>query len=270
MGQEGIKRLFFGMEVHAPWPQEYPGGRLLDEKYRHMTMAFLGNVDYQQVVDLLPKMPKPPFKVGLVGRFNQCLFLPPRHPHVAAWHLEWIDDCQPLIAFHQELRQFFQEHHFAMDARPLLSHVTICRSPFIPKQWLKAFSPLPCMMLQLHLYESIGNLKYESRWEYPIKAAFTEIEHTADIAFIVRGENMQQLWHHAQIALAFRSPQLLSYFPICQEQEIGSIEQIVMALNEGVTRADAEIGSPLKAISFHGKLKQEEDQTLEWEMIVDV
>ena len=36
------KRLFFGFEVKAPWPQGLPKGRILKEDQRHITIAFLG------------------------------------------------------------------------------------------------------------------------------------------------------------------------------------------------------------------------------------
>ncbi len=39
---EEEKRLFFGAEVSAPWPKELPQGRVLEEKARHLTLAFLG------------------------------------------------------------------------------------------------------------------------------------------------------------------------------------------------------------------------------------
>jgi hypothetical protein len=47
------------------------------------------------------------------------------------------------------------------------------------------------------------------------------------------------------------------------------IDEIVMQLNEIVSHADAELGCPFKAISYHGNLNKKA-AVWEWEMIVDV
>lgn len=266
---EGQRRLFFGVEVVAPWPEEYPKGRLLEETHRHMTLAFLGNVEYKKIVDLLPTIPLPSHKVGLVGQFDQCLFLSPRHPHVVAWHIDWLEDASNLLSYQQKLVQTLIGHEFSIDnTRPFLPHVTIARSPFIINQWKKHFVGLPCFVTSLHLFESIGNLKYEPRWSHHIRPPFEEIEHTADVAFIVRGENLNQLHLHAQAALAFRFPQLLLYF--AKPIEITSLGQIITSLNRIVTQVDGEVGCPFKAVSYHGGVEQDLDGTIHWEMIIDV
>lgn len=264
----GIKRLFFGVEVLSPWPEHYPKGRLLDPAHRHMTLAFLGNVEYQKVADLLPSFPTPSFKVGLAGSFNKPLFLPERHPHVVAWHAEWLDDPQHFLEWQKTLSKWLKDHGFSINERDFLPHVTVCRSPFYPREWKKAFSPLPYISKDIHLFESVGNLQYVPCWSVPIRSPFEEIEHTADIAFVVRAENIDQLHNHAQIALAFRFPKLLSFLQ--HHEKITSLEDSIIALNEIISRADGEIGCPYKAVSFHGELFQESDGTLKWEMIVDV
>lgn len=263
-----LKRLFFGVEVHAPWPQEFPGGRLLNEAHRHMTIAFLGNVNDENVIKILPELPSFPLQIGLAGQFNECLFLPPNKSRVVAWHIDWFEDSKPLLNFQKSLVAFLQSHHIPVDDRKdFLPHVTICRAPFVAKQWKQDFSPLPCFIKNLHLYESMGNLNYESRWNIPVKAPFEEIDHTADIAFIIRGNDLNELSRHAQLALAFRFPPLLSYFS--KMPVVKSLEDIIIGLNEIVTMADGDIGCPLKAISFHGEIQNEEHSII-WEMIVDV
>lgn len=262
------KRLFLGIEVHAPWPDYYPRGRLLDPAHRHMTLAFLGNVSYEKVQKILPEIPKPPFKVGYAGIFDKCLFLPPRRPHVVAWHADWMEPADPLFQYQKELSAWFRGHQFVIDERDFLPHVTICRAPFYPREWKKIFTPVPFICKDIHLYESMGNLHYEPRWSYPLKSPFEEIEHTADVAFIIRGESLSQLHKHAQLALAYRFPPLIPY--LRPQQQIASLEECVIACNEIVTIADGEIGCPFKAVSFHGELVQTPDNTLQWEMIIDV
>lgn len=264
------KRLFFGLEVDAPWPEKLPQGRLLDTAHRHITLAFLGEVDFPKLEPLLQSaFPKPNFQVGLVGCFDDVLFLPPRHPHVAAWHVLWLDDQKELACYQKNCSEWLMRQGFDPHMRgEFLPHVTICRSPFEKKQWEKAFKPLPMFISNIHLYESLGGLKYEPLWSFPLKPPFMEIDHTADIGFRIFGENLTQIFRHAKIALAFAFPALLPY--IKKEDQIENFENVIIALNQIVSKADGEIGCPFKAVSFHGDLKEIENKILEWEMIIDV
>jgi 2'-5' RNA ligase len=271
MNQNEMKRVFFGFEAIAPWPEKLPVGRLLDENHRHMTIAFLGNIPFSKLEPIIENLPKPPHRVGIAGVFDQCLFLPPRHPRVAAWHfncdaVEW----NRITHFHQQFCQPLQELDLLREKelRPLLPHVTLCRAPFDPKQWKKHFQPLPMILKDFHLFESVGDLKYPSIWRHAMKPPFEEIEHTADIAFKIHAETLSQLFRHALTALAFRFPPLILFPEI--EWEPTSLDDIVIALNAIVSRADEELGCPFKAVSFHGEIRQEQDNTLTWEMIVDV
>lgn len=138
----------------------------------------------------------------------------------------------------------------------------------IENEWQEAFTPLPMAITGMHLFESIGNLKYEPCWSYPLKPPFKEIEHTADIAFMIYGEDLEQLFRHAFIALAFKFPPLMNFF--YEKNEIKNVDDVVMALNRAVSKADEHFGCPFKAVSFHGEINKEQDQALNWEMIVDV
>ena len=262
-------QLFFGIDVIAPWPEKFPGGRILEEKERHMTLAFLGKVEEEKIMALLPDFPKPDFKVGIVGKFDQCLFLPPRHPRVVAWNIQWLEESGNFDDFLANLFEWLEKIGFvAKPKREFCPHVTLSRGSFIPKEWEKTFTPLPAMATDIHLFESLGFSKYRSLWKYRLKAPFEELEHTGDIAFIVRGESLLQLFQHAQLAMAFPYPPILPY--LSSKVSFNSLDEIVMELNTIVTQADQEIGVPFKGVSFHGKITQEEDQTMCWEMIIDV
>lgn len=263
-----MKRLFFGIEAHAPWPLHYPEGRILHEAYRHMTLAFLGNVEWENVRSILHLLPIPEFKVGIAAYFNRLLLLPSQqHPNVAAWHVDWIDPAQSLLEYQRILSDILLRQGFNLDSRSFLPHVTICRAPCSAQEWEKSFLPLPCFFSTIHLYESVGNLQYESLWSHALKPPFEEVEHTADIAFIVYADNIQNLHRHAVSALAFRYPPLLAFSHL--SQNITSLNESIMALNEIICKVDGEIGCPFKAVSFHGALKESEG-CLTWEMIVDV
>jgi len=263
------RRLFFAFKTTAPWPESLPKGRLLREQDRHLTVAFLGNADFPRMMEYLENPPQIPFKVAPSGIFDKILFLPPDNPRVVAWRIDLGEYAEAVKTFHRSFIEWLKKQGFSPSQpdRELLSHVTLCRSPFQFHEWRKAFTRLPVALTGFHLYESVGNLVYESRWEYPMKPPFVEIEHTADIAFIIRGENLEQIHHNAKAALAFHYPPLLRYY---EQKTIESLEDLIILLNEAVTKADSKEGCSFKAVSFHGEITHEDDDTLAWEMIVDV
>lgn len=250
--------MFFGAQVLAPWPEQFPKGRIIPEVGRHCTLAFLGEID------MPTGLPLPSFRVGAVGKLDALLFLPENEPHVVAWHLHEFGG--KLASYEESLSHWVEARHYPIDRRPFQPHVTIARTPFDKGEWKAAFHELPCMINAIHLYESLPNLNYIPRATHSLIPAFQEIEHTADIAFHIAGETLSELYTHAQVALAFHCPHLLTYF---ERKPIHSLDDMIIALNALTTRADSEIGCPFKAISFHGDVV-EKDGILKWEMIVDV
>lgn len=251
------------MEVHAPWPDDLPSGRLLAENCRHMTLAFLGNVDFGHIEQALPSFPKPPFKVGFAGRFDKVLFLPPHHARVVAWHIEWLHKTDEISKYYQNLTAWLK-----LDTnREFLSHVTLARGPFNEKEWSHVFSPLPAFVQDIHLYESLGNLRYAPIWTYKLLPPFTELDHTADIAYQINGDSYEQLFTNGFLALCFNFPQILSYFP--KSISCNNLEDVIIELNHLVAIADQEIGCPFKAVSFHSHLENR-GGIMQWEMIIDV
>lgn len=265
MVDDKSKRLFFGFEVDSPWPEKLPDGRMLKEEDRHVTVAFLGSVAEGRIEKLCREIPKPNFQVGVVGTFDACLFLPENNPRVVAWQGKVLEEDH-IANYHDTILPFLKKEGFSFPDRPFLNHMTLARSPFDQKVWKNAFVPLPFITGNLHLYESKGNLTYKPIWTHPIAKPFEEFEHVADIAFRIRGVNVQELYIHAQIALMFECPELTAYLD--PNTKVDSLEDAIMKLNEIVTHGDRKIGTPFKAVSFHGNLKEEEFLT--WEMIVDV
>ncbi|MBA3238004.1 MAG: hypothetical protein H0T62_06590 [Parachlamydiaceae bacterium] len=261
--------LFFGLEAIAPWPHSFPKGRLIHEHERHATLAFLGKVSLDKISPLLSSFPKPEFKVGLTGIFDKKLFLPQRHPHVVSWHIDFFEVFVSLENYQKQISNWLIENGFSPQSHEegWLPHVTLARQPFDQDAWNEAFMALPVFFNAIHLYESVGDLRYSSLWSLPLPFPWTEIEHTADIAFIIRGETLQQVYRHAILALAFRFPQLLSYMPA--SCDLNSLDDVIILLNEAVSLADQAVGCPFKAVSFHGELENF-DHISYWEMIVDV
>lgn len=240
--------------MRSPWPLKWPEGRLLDEENRHYTLVFLGNREPPQKSEI----ELPPFLLCPCGLFTKVLFLPEKQPHVVAWEVMWLENV--LRDYQAQLSRRLGNEE---SSKP---HVTICRSPSSFHPWKEAFQILPLYAESLHLYESLGFSRYRSIWEHSFLAPFVEIEHTADVAFCVRGENFHNLYVNAFTALSFHCPEVA---PFWQEAEVHSVEEIVIALNRIVSLADTEKGCPLKAVSFHGNLTKTE-QFLEWEMIIDI
>jgi len=261
------KRVFLGMECHAPWPDEFPKGRILAPEDRHVTLAFIGNVEVDPFLEHLKKIPLPPFTLGFAGSFNHCHFFPKKHPHVVAWEVDVKKRRSELLDYQKNIEEWLAEGNYHVDDRDFIPHMTISRGKFSIDKWKKAFTPLPLYLCNIHLYESAGSSRYQPIWTHSLPAPFTEFEHTADIAFEVRGRNIGEIFDHALTALAFQCPEILQFADDAMQPE--NLDDVVMLLNRIVGMADAEVGTPLKAVSYHGKLKERTDYW-DWEMIVDV
>ena len=124
-----IKRLFLGFQVHAPW-QKTPPGKQVPEEMRHLTVAFLGNIPFEKLESHLKALPLPSFKVGFSGYFDRVLFLPPKHPHVAAWH-GVLPEVEPCEKYAIGLQAWLESIDIPTNLHlPWLPHVTLARSPF--------------------------------------------------------------------------------------------------------------------------------------------
>ncbi len=265
--EEDSKRLFFGAQTLAPWPKDYPPARMIPEETRHLTLAFLGQNPFSKFKTILPSIPRPSFAIGPAGIAKELIFLPKDKSRVVALSIDWLDANAKLNRYQKELSDWLQNQGYSLDKRPFFPHLTIARAPFDKKQWQEHFTPLPFFIKAIHLYQSLGKLQYQSLWECPLLLPFDELEHTADIAFLIRGNSVQELHQHAQLALAFKFPPMIKfYIPELQN----SLEEIIISLNDMVARADTEFGCPFKAVSFHGNIKPDEHNILHWEMIVDV
>lgn len=260
------RRLFFGFGVEAPWPKSYPRGRIIPDSMRHMTLAFMADASPEKLMQL--KFPLPDLKRGLAGYFDEPIFLPPKHPRVVSWHPK-MSHLRQVAAYQQKLTEWLQLMGYEPDHpdRPWLGHVTVARGPFDIDQWRRQFQCLPFLSTHLNLYESVGNLRYEVLASHTLPPPFEEIPHTADIAFRIYGNSLEEIFERALLALAFRVPDLLMYRAPADPLE--SVEDIVRHLNRSITLMDVKQGCPLKSVSFSGEVKLLEEELI-WEMIVDV
>lgn len=253
--------MFYGLYTTASWPAEIPKGRIIAVKERHCTLIFLGKKPYEHQTDL----PLPPFKTAPTGYFSRPLFLPERSPRVAAWKMEWF--TPGIVEYQHMLTQFFEQKGFSFEKREWLPHLTLARNPEDREAWEGYFKPLPFITPSFRLYESLGNSTYATRWEQEFHPPFKELPHTADLAFLVFGEDIRALYFNALSALASTFPSLLLY--LNNPPPLETHDDVVIALNKLVEAADREIGCPFKAVSYSGEIR-ENGSLLEWEMIVDV
>lgn len=260
------ERLFFAAQVNAPWQEDLPKGKWTPESTRHITLAFLGSCPFERTKQLFPLIPRPAFLVGPAAISKELLFLPSNRAQVAALSIDWLG-FESLPLYQQQLTTWLEHHGYPLDKRPFLPHVTLVRAPFDPQECSRIRLPIPLFITAIHLYKSEGNLHYTSIYAIPLSPPFEDLEHTADIAFQIRGMNPEQLHCNAQIALAFHDPQLIPFFHHTFQNRV---EEIIIALNAMISKADQEQGCPFKAVSFHGQIKKDNDGLLHWEMIVDV
>lgn len=261
------KRLFIALSIDIPWPSQLGEGRLLSEENRHITLSFLGNQNPEKISSIFD-MIQPP-SLGFAGICKEILFLPPKSPHLVAWKIDWMDEDKKINALLSRIDAILNEHKIVRkrEKRDFLSHVTIARDPKNIEEWREKFSSLPLITPSLVLFESKGNSTYKKLAEKKLLLPFEEFSHTADLALYVRGFDYSQIHLHAQLALSFFFPPILDFLQPRIETE--SIDEIIISLNDMVTKADIVIGAPFKAVSFHGQVKQEKDH-LVWEMIIDV
>ena len=263
------KRIFFAFDVYCPWPDHFPEGRLIEKEHRHLTLIFLGNSHFPKMEEILKDLPLPSFQVGRCGVFDKCLFLPNEVANVAAFQIHWLEDDKAVENFQENLLQSLEEKKLmAKKKNRFKAHVSVARKPKELDKWKESFISLPMYIQNLHLFESLGFSKYNSLWQHEIIAPFKEISHTADIAFHVYGESFSELHLNAQTALAFKFPKMIQYFS--SQPNMKSLDEVIIKLNDMVTKMDMDIGSPIKAVSFHGEAKKDEKNIYKWEMVVDV
>ena len=259
------KRLFFGVDLTAAWPQSFPAGRILDEEHRHLTLAFLGSTSLSKLLEKMKGIPPPSFELGPATYTTKWIFLPSeKEARVVAAEIESLG---PLLDYQKRLALWLKDQGYGAESRPFLPHLTVARGPLDVEAWKKIPCQIPFYIRAITLFESLGNSRYTPLWSHAFLPPFAEIEHTADIAFLIRGSTFESLFHHAQIALAFKFPPLIAYFS--KENNFSSLDTVIAALNELVARADLAIGVPFKAVSYHDEMAYHSNH-LEWKMIVDV
>ena len=260
--QSELKRLFIAWECSTSYSENFPRGRPIYPL--HLTLAFLGDCK------LTSELASPEFFQSALGKIAPCglakklLFLPEDTSRVVALEIDSLP--QRFFKGRQIIVDWLQKNGFPIDRQPFYPHVTLSRRPFDKEEWIRWFKDTTILCKKLHLYESIGNLVYKPLWSIPFTPPHEEIEHTADFGFLIRGYDLKEILSNAQIALGTKFPELIPYIT---SSEPTDLNQTILLLNKMISEIDEEIGSPIKAVSYHGTLEKKND-FLEWEMIIDV
>jgi RNA 2',3'-cyclic 3'-phosphodiesterase len=262
-------RIFFALGLASPWKEQEPPGRYIERALRHITLLFIREITEERITELIPSIPLPSFKIAPSGIFDKVVPLPYKRPNVISYHAHLYTHFEELKKYKNSLLSFLERRGIILKIqdKDFLPHASLCRRPFTIPEWRKEFSKLPFFGSKIVLYESLGNSNYRTLWRYDLISPFSEIEHTADIAFHIRGEKFFHLYVNGFIALAFAHEKLADYF--LENEKIESLDDVIIALNKIITNLDIAEGSPFKAVSFQSSITHKEN-FLEWEMIVDV
>lgn len=268
---EAGRRVFFGIEALGPWSSEIPKGRLIPLEGRHLTLAFLGFVKDERIGRLMSYIPKPPWTIGLIAEAKAPILLPPKRPRCLAWQIDVLESKDKFETYQKDLSEFLAKEKLLPEnetARSFLPHITLTRSPFDVQEWIQSFKKQYITLSGMHLYESLGQSTYRPIHSWPVLLPFEELDHTADIAFLLRADSIRTLALHAFCALAAKCPSIINS-PFAH-QTITSLDELIEKLNQAIAHLDIHEGSPFKAVSYHGELVERENGIMEWEMIVDV
>ena len=166
------------------------------------------------------------------------------------------------------LKDWLKKKDILFNTRSFYPHVSVSRNPFLIKEWKHHFKKIPVIFTEVNLYKSEENLVYNKIWSHKLLPPFEEIDHTADFAFNIYGSNFKQILLNAQIALSFKFNLFLKY--LNNKYTPSSLDDIIIFLNDIITKMDLNEGCPVKAVSFHGDIKEEKNNILKWRMIIDV
>lgn len=260
--QQDHKRLLFGFETHAPWPEGLPEVKTLKAKHRHLTLLYFGDVSYKKLHDEIRYMPKPPFRVGPVAISDSCLCLPKRSPDIVTWHVDPFGE-DPINDYQQTLVEYFAEHDYDFEKKKYIKHITIGKSVPLKKEMKKHFKPLPLYCSNLHLYESLKGDQYEPIWTYDLLPPFEEQEGGQ---FLLYGESFQQVFLNAQIALAFKFPELVPFLDA--SYQVRNLHDGGIRLTTLLETAYRAIKIPIEKVTFPDNGKQEKG-LLSWPLHVE-
>ena len=261
MSDPNEKRLLFGFEVHAPWPESLPDMKTLKAKNYHLTLLFFGNTSYKKIHEHIRYMPKPTFRVGPVAFSDSPLRLPNRSSDVITWHVEPFGE-DVIDEYQRVIYDYFLEKGYDLERKKFIKHITLGKSAVLKKEAKKSFRSLPLYFKNLHFYESYQGDQYEPIWTYDLLPPFEEKKNGH---FVLYGESFQQTFLNAQIALAFKCPALVPFLD--SSYKVRNLHDGGIRLTTIINQAFRKAEVPIERVIFPDS-GQEENGLLTWDLFV--
>ena len=246
--------LFLGAKIIPAWSLNLfgdEGGQSLSD-LPHVVWVEIEEISGSALQKILSRGAFSP-EVGFVGRLD-----------TSDMTMHFFDEAR-VVGFVEDIFFWLQEKGVSV-SWPLFSCVHFLAEL---KEGSIPLSPSPFVVEGIEVFEKEKGAPCRILWQFPIVVPFEEMEHTADLAFIVRGKDWEELYLHACGALYFTCPEL---YPFLSGERVAmdGLDQIVIQLNRVIATIDQEVGSPFKAVSFNGKVIRNSEGIYEWEMIIDV
>ncbi|MEI6079562.1 MAG: hypothetical protein WCQ53_02860, partial [bacterium] len=117
------RRLFWGFEVDAKWPELPKDGRIVEPGSRHATMLFLGEVDYEVLKPFIDTY-KPDISATPSGVLDKLLFLPnKKKPRVVSIG-GYLNEPAPCLNEIKRVKKEMELLGFKTEDREWLLHIT--------------------------------------------------------------------------------------------------------------------------------------------------
>lgn len=203
-----MSKFAFGLEVHSPWPEPLPKGRLFAPKCRYVNLAHTDDVEKDFLLSIISTIPKPAYSTGFVGLFKQCLFIPAQRPNYVAWEADFLNRQREIGCYQLKLKEWLAALGLiSTESRRFWQpYVVMARNPDLGA-WQDSFIPLPFCTSLFKLYQ-ITETDCSPLWSYPQQRPFL-IERSENIVHIqVFSDNEQFLGIHMLGAIAYLSPAL--------------------------------------------------------------
>jgi RNA 2',3'-cyclic 3'-phosphodiesterase len=166
------RRLFWGFEVLAQWPQFPQDGRIIEPASRHATMVFLGDTDHDILKPFIENY-KPGITAAPTGYFDHIMFLPNKRKARVISLGGKINEMSQCVGEVQRLKRGMEALGLRTEEREWLFHVTVARAPFRPELWESMLGErsglhVPFRLVSISLYQSMPNLTYKKLHSLPL------------------------------------------------------------------------------------------------------
>lgn len=251
---------FFGFEIHSPFIEVFSYNKIGEKGSPFLPFLSFEETIFQKVCALLDYVPHPFFQVGPVALLETCFLLRNRTLENLTLQIRrfGVDLIQP---YQKLLHTYFIQEGCQPDRVPLTQSIVCKPVSFLQKSRTNG-EQFPLYLLKLHLYKRCEEERYISIWTRPLLPPFKEVKQGN---FILYGENFQQIFLHAQIALSFKFPAFTPF--IDDTYQVRNLHDGGVRLLTLIYKACDVIKMPIKKAIFPDYGAKEQG-LLKWELSV--